>query len=117
MEGIACAYLAYTSLKGGPVSTIQKPSDHLTVGDILRVDLAPNQSVMAVMNVSGDKKTIWDRTKPTEVEAAKKEFEFFRSKNYLAYKVVGKDGTKGEILREFDPEAERIIFAPQMAGG
>lgn len=89
----------------------------MTPKDILTTELGPTQSVMAVMNESGDKKTIWDRNDPVEVEAAKKEFEHFRSKGYLAYKVEGKEGRRGEVLHKFDPEAERIIFSPPMRGG
>lgn len=85
--------------------------------DILQTELGPTQSVMAVMNELGDKKTIWDRANPVEVEAAKNEFRFFKEKGYMAYKVEGKEGRRGEILHAFDPEAERIIFAPPMKGG
>jgi hypothetical protein len=84
---------------------------------IIETTLGPNQSVMAVINETGDKKTIWDRTNEVEVEAARKEFAFFKGKGYMAYKVEGKDGRRGEVLGEFDPLAERIIFAPPMRGG
>jgi hypothetical protein len=85
--------------------------------DVLSTELAPNHGVMAVINESGDKKTIWDRNNATEVEAARNEFDFFKGKGYMAYKVEGKEGRRGEVLREFDPAAERIIFAPAMQGG
>ncbi len=85
--------------------------------EILDVELGPTQSVMAVINESGDKKTIWDRNDEVEVEAARKEFNHFRAKGYMAYKVEGKDGKKGTVLHEFDPEAERMIFCPAMKGG
>jgi hypothetical protein len=85
--------------------------------DVLETPLLPNQSVMAVINETGDKKTIWDRNNPVEVEAARNEFDFFRKKGHMAYKVEGADGRKGEVLSAFDPKAERIIFAPPMQGG
>jgi hypothetical protein len=85
---------------------------------ILDVPLAPSQGVMAIINEDGDKKTIWDRNRPDEVEAARREFDFLKGqKRYVAYRVEGKEGTKGEILREFDPGAERIIFSPPLVGG
>lgn len=84
---------------------------------VIDVKLTEHQGVLAVINQSGDKKTIWDRRNAVEVEAARKEFEFFKDKKFLAYKVEGSEGRRGEIITKFDPEAERIIFAPPMVGG
>lgn len=87
-----------------------------TPADVLAVELRPDQGVMAVMNATGDKKTIWSRNDAVEVEAARLEFDHFRSKGYMAYKVEG-EGRRGEVINKFDPTAERIIFAPPMKGG
>lgn len=84
---------------------------------VLDTELKPNQSVMAVINETGDTKTIWDRTNEVEVEVARKAFADFKKKGYMAYSVEGKEGRKGTVLHEFDADAERIIFAPQMRGG
>ncbi len=84
---------------------------------IENLDLKPGQSVMAVMDKSGDTKTIWDRGNAVEVEAARAQFKIFRDKGYTAFKVVGTEGTKGEKMHDFDPDAERIIFAPPMVAG
>lgn len=80
-------------------------------------ELAPEQGMMCVMNQEGDTKIIWDRRKTEEVENARRTFKHFIDKKYAAYSVRGKDGEKGDVIREFDPEAERIIFAPPMIGG
>ncbi len=72
---------------------------------------------MSVMGKEGDTKIIWDRKKVEEVEHAKKSFDEFRKKGYAAYKVTGEKGEKGEVLYSFNPDAERIIFAPPMVGG
>jgi hypothetical protein len=73
--------------------------------------------VFAVMGKEGDTKYIWDRTKPAEVDVARTTFNtFVKDKKYLAFKVVA-DGAKGEQVREFDPNEERYIFVPAMAGG
>jgi len=71
---------------------------------------------MAVLDRAGDLKTIWDSGKPEEVAIAKKQFEELKKKGYVAYKVK-KDGDKGELMKEFDPEAEKVILAPLMQGG
>lgn len=84
---------------------------------IEEMELQPGQSVMAVMDKTGDTKTIWDRNNEVEVEAARAQFKIFRDKGYTAFKVVGKEGTKGEKMHDFDPNAERIIFAPPLVAG
>ena len=72
---------------------------------------------MAVMDRSGDTKVIWDKNNPDEVENARRTFDELRKKGFLAYSVQGRQGDKGELIREFDPEAERLIMAPPMQGG
>jgi hypothetical protein len=71
---------------------------------------------LAVMDRTGDTKIIWDKDKPDEVETAKDTFKKLKGKGYLAYSVKEK-GAKGEVIHEFDPDAEKIILAPQMRGG
>ena len=53
------------------------------------------------------------------MEAAREEFKHFKGKGYMAYKVEGEGrrARRGEVLAEFDPTAERIIYAPAMRGG
>lgn len=72
---------------------------------------------MAVMGTEGDTKTIWDKNKPDEVEAARETFNKLTKKGYTAYLVTGKDGEKGEVMKTFDPNAERMILALPMRGG
>lgn len=72
---------------------------------------------MAVMGKEGDTKLIWDRRNEDEVANARRTWdELVGRKRYLAF-AVKKDGDKGEQIREFDPEAERIILVPPMKGG
>jgi hypothetical protein len=68
------------------------------------------------LNRTGDTKLIWDPDKAAEVDAARAMFDSLKKKNYLAYRVDRK-GEKGEVIKEFDPNAEKIILAPQMVGG
>lgn len=71
---------------------------------------------LSVMDKTGDTKTTWDPANPVEVEIAKKTFDEFRKKGFLAFK-VNVDGKKGEQLHEFDPNARAIILTPPLAGG
>lgn len=87
-----------------------------TPADIINIVLPPNTGMLAVMNMTGDKKTTWNRGDTVEVEAARKEFDFFKGKGYMAYK-VDKGDDRAEVINTFDPAYEKIIFAPPMRGG
>lgn len=80
-------------------------------------DVPAGRGAMAVMGARGDTKYLWDKTKPVEVEAARAQFAKFREQGYAAFSVTGKNGEKGELIREFDPNIDAIIFSPQMQGG
>jgi hypothetical protein len=72
---------------------------------------------MAVLDrLKGDTKVIWDADHEEEVEAARAQFDTLTGKGYAAFRVNAR-GRKGEQIREFDSEAEKIILAPQMVGG
>lgn len=64
----------------------------------------------------GDTRIIWDSEKEDEVATARRAFDDLRAKGYLAFK-VNKEGNKGEQITRFDPDAEKLILAPQMKGG
>lgn len=69
-----------------------------------------------VLDRTGDTRTMWDPNRPTEVEAARKTFDRLRKQGYLAYR-VNEAGDKGEVMREFDATAGKVIMQPQLAGG
>lgn len=72
---------------------------------------------IAVMGKEGDTKYMWDKDNAAEVEIAKSTFDSFKKKGYAAFKAIGDDGKKGELIKEFDPNIERIIFVPALRGG
>jgi len=69
-----------------------------------------------IVDDSGDTRITWDPSKPFEVEQAKNSFDAHKTKGYLSYTVQG-DGTKGEVIREFDSQQRAIIMTPQHVGG
>lgn len=71
---------------------------------------------MRQMGLEGDTRVEWDPSMRHEVEAARQNFDKLISKGYYAYR-VSSSGERGEMIREFDPNARKIIMAPQMAGG
>lgn len=73
---------------------------------------------ICVLDHTGDTRQQWDPNKPDEVEAARATFDKMRKKGYAAYKVdKDKPTEKGEVIRDFDPQAGMMILAPPMAGG
>jgi hypothetical protein len=72
---------------------------------------------MSVLGERGDTKIMWDADNAEEVAAAKRTFDDLRKKGFLAFKATGEKGAKGEQIRTFDADAERIILAPPMRGG
>lgn len=78
--------------------------------------LATEKSTLHILDRTGDTKVLWSVDNPDEVDAAKKTFDSLKKKGYLAYSVKD-DGTKGEVIRNFDKTAGRIIMAPQLVGG
>ncbi len=71
---------------------------------------------ISVMDRKGDTKLIWDPDNEVETASAKRTFDDLHGKGFLAY-TVEKGGKKGSVIRDFDPDAEKIILAPPMAGG
>jgi hypothetical protein len=71
---------------------------------------------LVILDHTGDTKIVWDSSKADEVDSARQTFDRLRKKGYAAYSVK-RNGDKGEVIREFDPQAEKIILAPPMVGG
>ena len=69
------------------------------------------------MGDNGDTKSIWNRSNPAEVGAARVTYDDLTEKGYRAYHVTGRDGDKGEPMGSFDPDCERMILVPPMQGG
>lgn len=70
----------------------------------------------AVLDRTGDTKTIWDADNEEEVANAKATFKRFKDKGYAIFR-VDKKGEKGELMHAFDPSAEKMICAPAIVGG
>lgn len=75
---------------------------------------------MAVLEVmtreEGDLQVTWDTDNEQETRVARDTFERMQGKGYSAFR-TSQSGARGEQIREFDPDAENIVMAPQMVGG
>jgi hypothetical protein len=75
-----------------------------------------SKNTLHVMDQTGDSRFLWDKDSPDEVAGARAQFDIMKGKGYLAY-TVDESGNKGEVIREFDPNAQAIIMVPQTVGG
>lgn len=82
-------------------------------------DVPEGHHAFAVLDQTGDTKTMWDPTSEDEIENARLQFErLVSTKRYSAFCVDAKDpNKKGKRMTEFDPDAGRVIFVPPMQGG
>ena len=61
------------------------------------------------------RKVIWEKDNPDEIETARKQFDSLLKKGHIAF-TVDKKGEEKQI-KQFDPNAGKIFFAPILQGG
>jgi len=79
---------------------------------------AAGMGELAIMDHTGDMKTIWDPSNAEEVAMAQDQFNrlVVEKKTHEAFKVEGK-GEAGARITEFDPREGKIILIPKLQGG
>lgn len=100
------------------ILTIEKGNQSVTVPDELTI-LAdgetpkPNQVCWRFLSQKdGDKRVVWDAHSIPEINAAKEMFQDLVAQGMTPYR-VGADGrSTPEVMDEFDPTAEEVIFMP-----
>lgn len=63
----------------------------------------------------GDKRVVWNRLVMQEIQAAKKMFMNLIDKGLVPHRVKNDGTPSAEIMKEFDPRAEEVIFLPIQA--
>jgi hypothetical protein len=82
-----------------------------------------NQHVMDIMDSSGHTTVTWDPTNAESVADARREFNRLRSSGFAAFQmdVVSENGIvveeKGDLVREFNPAAGKLMMVPHRQGG
>jgi hypothetical protein len=71
---------------------------------------------IAVMDQTGDTKTIWNPSVEAEVDAARATFNSLKKKGYLFYH-VDKEGEKSTVMHSFDASVAKMIAVPAVVGG
>jgi hypothetical protein len=74
-------------------------------------------SDMHVLDRTGHSTVTWDPEKPIEVEVAKSMFKRLIEQGYNAFRVGEGIAIQGERIKEFDPQAGKIMMVPQLVGG
>jgi guanylate kinase len=72
-------------------------------------------SELRILGRKGDTKISWNRRSELEATAAKETFEKRIKEGWSAFRE--KAGIKGDKIKIFDPDAERIILVPPISGG
>lgn len=73
--------------------------------------------ILSIADPSGDTRIMWDPKSKDDVATAKAAFDQAKKKGMLAYAVDPESADKGEVIREFDPKAGKIIMSRQLQGG
>ena len=72
---------------------------------------------MRVMGTKGDTRITWDADNAEEVASAKRTWDDLVGKKKFKGFSVNRKGDPGTELKAFDPDAEKLIIVPPMAGG
>ena len=73
-------------------------------------------SVLVIPNEDGDLRIEWSAADEAQIQVARDAFDKGIEQGMTAYQIAP-GGERGSLIREFDPEARRILLAPQMVGG
>jgi hypothetical protein len=107
------------ALKGKRSKQINIP-DGLTVLDKPQEKAPEGFGCFRVMTPKdGDKRVIWDNTSFEQIREAKEMFDELVEEGLCPYRVGVNGRASADVMDEFDPHAEEIIFMPiaAVAGG
>ncbi len=88
----------------------------MSIQNALDTPVQEGTGLLHILDPTGDQQVTWNRNDPTQVDIAMAAYNDAIRRGYMGYKVTA-DGRRGEVLRQFDRAAERIILAPAMQGG
>lgn len=90
-------------------------------------------SSLVILSAKGDDRLDWNVNDPASVTKARSKFQELKKAGYLLFKLVSRVAGKiadalaepadnlrckqGEVLHEFEPEAEVIVASPPLVGG
>jgi len=79
----------------------------------------PKHGVFHIVNrKDGDKRVVWDSGSLADIRAAKQMFDDLRKQGLTPYEVGTGGRASSQIMDEFDPMAEQVMFLPlKLAAG
>ena len=85
--------------------------------NIFECSIPKGKGVIAILGGSGDTKIFWNKKNEDEVENARQTFDkLVKEKKFAAFS-VSKMGRRSKKVIEFDPNIQKLILIPPMAGG
>ena len=103
-----------TIIKGTKLKeTIEVPAELHIVDDAGEIPATHNRMFRILSQEKGDERITWDSRSLADIRAAKEMFISFIKKGLKPFKVGLNGKATAEVMREFDPLAEEIIFLPQ----
>ena len=73
-------------------------------------------NVQIVIDQTGDTRHSFDPGNYESLQQAERRFQNLMRDGYRAV-ALGRDGEPGSLIRDFNPNAERTLFIPQLQGG
>lgn len=74
--------------------------------------------LMSIPDHTGDRRILWDPRDASDLAWAEKEFKKAKKDRKMnVYNIDPQDGTQGEPMDEFDPNAAKMMFVGATAGG
>ena len=113
--------LTFNPIRGGRKEnnkTLEVPPELQILED--GQDVPEHHHCFRILNTkSGDDRLVWDSRSLREVQAAKKSFVKLIKSGMTPYKVGVGGSASSEVMDEFDPRAEEVIFMDTalVAGG
>jgi hypothetical protein len=107
-------------VSGSQLSKSVPIPESLQVIDEPTVKVSQGFGVMRVMTPKdGDKRIVWNSLSLPEIQDAKGMFDQLVAEGLVPYRVGVSGKATSEVMSEFDPRAEEIIFLPitMVAGG
>lgn len=112
--------LELAPFKGGKATVKIEIPDGLQVLDDHGQESPKGYGSMRVLTVKdGDKRIVWNARSFAQIQEAKEMFDACVAQGLVPYKVGVNGKASSEVMDEFDPYAEEVIFLPvsMVAGG
>ena len=85
--------------------------------DIFECSVPKGKGILCILGGKGDTKITWNKKNKEEMDNARRTFDELVNKKKFAAFSVSKMGRKSKKITEFDPNIQKLLLIPPMAGG